>query len=444
MKASTRTSRGLSMAVVLSVLSLAAGPHARGNEGVATRRPIHTWPNGEVGSELAVHSEPGGAGSALTPEAVRTRTVDSTLWTGYENAIYAADDDTVYVAYKRFTQDPSTPGYIPAELRLGTSGDGGLTWELQVVDPDAIESGDTIENSVSIGGDGGSTLYIAYHVRSSGAFADMKLKVARSTDGGATWAITAVADGFAGDYTSIRVLGADTAIVSAHANGVEEGVHVYITRNGGGSWSESMVEGGLGNGYYTSVGATRLGDMHVAWYNSLYPDHTDLNAARRRQGAWRTTTVDGSPGDLDLTGLGASTWVAPGPTVWIVYEAGTSLGTFVRSAKFVAGTPGWTIVPIQQGGTLGWNTAVHSVGTTNVYASYWEADATTGDAIFAVSSDGGASWTPLPLPEQRYVTPYIDSWAPSTLVQYESYQAQDAAGLPVLRVARIEGIATGS
>ncbi|TMK97460.1 MAG: exo-alpha-sialidase [Actinobacteria bacterium] len=373
------------------------------------------------------------------PAAVRTTTVDRTPWTGYENAVYASDDNTVFVAYKRFTEDPSGGGYNPAELRVAKSVDGGVTWTVQVVDPDAIEQGDTIDGSVSIDGDHGSTVYVAYHVRASGLFSDMKLRVAKSTDGGSTWTIHSVADGYAGDYNSIRVLDSNVAVISAHAAGADEGVHTYITRDGGATWTDSLVEGGLGDGIYTSVGAINLTTVFVGWYNSLYPDHTDLNAGRRVRGGWRTMTVDGVPGDNDLTGLGASTWVASGPTVWIAYEADTSQGAFVRVAKFVAGTPGWTIVPVEQGGTIGWNTAVHSVGTSDLYVSYWKVEGTKGEPMLASSSDGGATWSPFAIPDLRYAQPYLDSTSPSVAVQYESYQTTDQLGHnPVLRVARIE------
>jgi hypothetical protein len=372
---------------------------------------------------------------------VRSVTVDRTLWTGYENAIYAPDENTVFVAFKRFTQDPGNPGYIPAELRVARSIDGGATWQIKVVDPEAIEQGDTIDNSVSIDGDfanGRSTLYIAYHTRSSGLFADMKLKVAKSTDGGVTWTILTVADGYAGDHNGIRVLDASTVLVSAHTAGTEEGVHVFATLDGGLSWSDSPVEGGLGNGYYTGIGAAGLQSVLVSWYNSLYPDHTDLNAGRRTgAGSWQTTKVDGTQGDL--TGLGSSAWVGAGPTGWIAYEADTSQGSFVKVAKRSPGIPGWTIVPVQPGPSVGVNTAVHSVGTLNVYVSYWYGGTGTGQAILASSSDAGATWTPLVIPDQRYAQVYLDSTAPTTAVQFESYQTTDQFGdNPALRVARVE------
>jgi hypothetical protein len=150
--------------------------------------------------------------------------------------------------------------------------------------------------------------------------------------------------------------------------------------------------------------------------------------------------VDGTPGDGDLTGLGTSIWVTQGPTAWIAYEEDTSEGAFVRVARMLPAEPGWTIDTIQQGmPVVGWNTAIHSVGTADVYASYWHVDfAGTASPVLATSSDGGQTWSPLVITDPRDSQPYLDSTAPSTQVQYVSYQTVDeAGGHPALRLARI-------
>jgi hypothetical protein len=242
--------------------------------------------------------------------AVPVSTVDTDLYTGYENAIYASDDNTVFVAYKRFLSDPTVSGYIPAELRVAKSTDAGQTWSITVVDADAIEEGDTINNSVSIDGDHRSTIYVPYYVRASGLFADMKLKVAKSSDGGSTWTTQTVADGYAGDYNSIRVFNSKAAVISAHANGAEEGIHAFITKDQGYLVEQHPGGQGIGNGYYTSVGATNPTRSGLAII-TLYPDHTDMNAGKRSaNGSWKTVVVDGTSG-IRTTGLGSSITVTP-------------------------------------------------------------------------------------------------------------------------------------
>jgi hypothetical protein len=428
----------IALVLAAQTASLAEGgtPDVRRAIGISAQGTI--W-------QVASNVGQGESNGVLAP-AVTTSTVDTDLYTGYENAIYAVDDDTVFVAYKRFLSDPTVSGYIPAELRIAKSIDAGQTWTIAVIDPDAIEEGDTLNNSVSIDGDRGSTIYVAYYVRSSGAFADVKLKVAKSADGGSTWTTQTISEGSSGDQNSIRVLSANNVVISAHANGAEEGIHTFISKDGGATWRDTLVDGDIGNGYYTSVGAADSRSIWVSYYNSLYPDHTDINAGKRTaRGSWKAIVVDGTPGDSDLTGLGSSITVAPDRTVFTAYEADTTSGAFVRVASTTNGTQ-WNVVPVQQDATIGWNTAIHEFNG-KLYLSYWRVPVgSKGLAMFAVSGDNGATWTPSTLPESRSVTPYIDCTAPSNFTQFESYQTVDPSTFdqPVLQVARIGGWAQNS
>ncbi|HEY2711619.1 MAG TPA: sialidase family protein [Chthoniobacterales bacterium] len=433
--------RSLRCGLFLIALMLAV-PTATYAGGVmpGVRRPIA---NAGYGMIWQVPNDNGrdGLSGGMAPASVTisSSTVDTDLYTGYENAIFAPDDNTVYVAYKRFLSDPTTPGYIPAELRIAKSIDAGQTWTIAVVDPDAIEEGDTINNSVSIDGYRGSVVYVAYLVQPSGLFADIKLRVAKSTDGGSTWTTRTVAQGAGGDQNSIRVLNPNTAVISAHANGAAEGIHTFITRDGGTTWSDTLVAGGIGNGYYTSVGAVDSRSIWVGYYNSLYPDHQDMNAGKRLQGgSWDNFLVDDA-GD-GIAGLGSSITVAPNRAVYAAYEADTSSGAFVRVASKRNGAP-WNVVDVQSDITIGWNTAIHEFNG-KLYVSYWRVPSgSIGLAMWAVSGDTGLTWTPITIPETRSVTPYIDSTAPSNFTQFESYQTVDPSTFtqPILQVARIGG-----
>jgi len=421
----------------LMLLAFGTMPAKGGTPGV--RRAIGSSANGTIWQKANTFGQ-ARSDAGLAP-FVTVTTVDSELYTGYENAIYASNDDTVFVAYKRFLSDPTVSGYIPAELRVAKSTDAGQTWSITVVDADAIEEGDTINNSVSIDGHHRSVVYVAYHVRASGLFADMKLKLARSGDGGSTWTTQTVADGYAGDYNSVRVFNGKTAVISAHANGSEEGIHTFITRDGGTTWSDTLVAGGLGNGLYTSVGAADPNSIWVSYYNSLYPDHTDMNAGKRTpNGSWKNVVVDGTTGDPNLTGIASSITVTPSRTVFTAYEADTTEGAFVRVASTTNGTQ-WNVVPVQQDTTIGWNTAIHEFNG-KLYLSYWRVPiGSRGLAMFAVSGDNGLTWSPITIEESRSVSPYIDCTAPSNFTQFESYQTVDPSTnqQPILRVARIGG-----
>ena len=432
----SRLRHGLFAPVMMLVATLGTSADA-GMPGV--RRAIGGSGPGIIW-QAAGEVKPAASVDVPRPISATISTVDTELYTGYENAIYAADDNTVFVAYKRFLSDPGVPGYIPAELRLAKSTDAGETWAISVVDPDAIEEGDTINNSVSIDGDHGSTVCVAYLIQPSGAFADLKLKLAKSTDGGTTWSTQTVADGYIGDYNSIRVLTASAVVISAHGSGSEEGVHTFITKNGGTTWRDTVAATGLGNGWYTSVGAADSRSIWVSYYNSLYPDHTDMNAAKRTAaGSWKNIVVDGTTADPNLTGLGSSITVAPDRTVFAAYEADTTAGTFVRVATTTNG-PHWTVVPVDQDSTIGWNTAIHEFNG-KLYLSYWRFPGDKGLAMFAVSGDNGLTWSPFTIDDPQSVTPYLDCTAPSNFTQFESYQTVDPVSFdqPILRVARIGG-----
>lgn len=424
--------------VALVLVAQTSIPAAAATPGV--RRVIGASKQGPIWQTLAnVRQTKFEDGS--TPAAVTISTVDTDLYTGYENAIYASDDNTVFVAYKRFLSDPTLADYTPAELRVAKSTDAGQTWTITVVDPDAIEDGYFLNGSDAIDGDHSSTVYVAYYVRASGLGTDEHLRVAKSTDGGSTWTTQTISDGSAGDYNSIRVFSAKAAVISSHANGFEEGIHTFITKDGGTTWSDTLVAGDIGNGYYTSVGAADPNSIWVSYYNSLYPDHTDMNAGKRsRSGSWKTVVVDGTSGDSDLTGLGSSITVTPNRTVFTAYEADTTSGNFVRVASSTNGTQ-WNVVTVQQGGYIGVNTAIHEYNG-KLYLSYWSVPVgSRGLAMFAVSGDNGVTWTPVTIRDPRYVQPYIDSAAPSNFTQFESYQTVDPSTFdqPILRVARIGG-----
>src|SRR5438034_4659566 len=133
--------------VALVLAAQARIPVEGGTPGV--RRPSGVSAQGTTWQAVSDVGQAGSDGGS-TPATVTVSTVDTDLYTGYENAIYAADDNTVFVAYKRFLSDPTVSGYIPAELRVAKSIDAGQTWTVAVIDPDAIEESETINNSVSI------------------------------------------------------------------------------------------------------------------------------------------------------------------------------------------------------------------------------------------------------------------------------------------------------
>jgi hypothetical protein len=370
-------------------------------------------------------------------------TVDSRRHTGYENATYAPTSSTVFVAYKRFLRNPYNPGgdYVPAQLRIARSEDGGRTWRIEVVDDGADEAGDVIDQSVSIGGDRQDAIYVAYLVQKGGSPDDMRLRVAKSTDGGHDWSIRTIARNGIGNYNAIRVIDRRTVLIAAVKSGNSEGIRLFSTENGGHDWSRSKVDN---FGWYTGLDATQWGKIWVSYYN---PGATSLHSATSlaSNGPWMRDTVDGQGGDGDFTGLGASLDIARNGDVFIAYEDfQQSLGrSVVRVSTSDDGGASWARSRVEGAPIVGWNTAIRVlIGSddevSDAFVSYWLArgQPLRGHAKIAYSSDASPPWERFRIPEQRYVEPYLDMAVPNDSRQFVSYQARSSRG-PILRVARI-------
>jgi hypothetical protein len=329
---------------------------------------------------------------------------------------------------------------VPAQLRVAKSKDGGRTWAVKVVDKQAPEAGDLVDQSVSIGGDGHGTIYVAYLVQTSGAFDDMKLKIARSSDGGRTWDRSLVAQGGVGNYNSIRVIDEETVLISTTFSGQTSGTRLYSTVNGGRFWASSDVDT---FGWYSAVDSTNNGRIWLSYFN---PGSTSLHSATSlsRLGPWETGPVAGAGGDDNFTGLGASLDAARNGEVYVAFEDFQQARG--RSVVKVARTEGpgeaWELSRLQASPVVGWNTSIDVLPTDAepvAFTSYWYAKGTplVGKARLAYSDDGAASWEVFRVPEHRYVDPYLDMSAPARRVQYVTYQVKNGEGERFLRLARL-------
>jgi hypothetical protein len=412
---------------------------ALSNPGHAVERQVSTGTGAGIRSLLFNSSTR--APAPRNAEGIRVHKVDADAFTGYENAVYAQDRSTIFVAYKKFAQDPRLQEYDPAELRVARSIDGGKTWSITVVDPDAIEDAQVIDQTVSIDGDHASTVYVAYHTQSSGAYATHQLRVARTTDDGATWQTSVIASTNCGDYNATRVFDSNTALIASHCSGAIEGIHLYQTTDGGQGWTDTQITTGIGGGIYVGLGASDLKHRIIDYYDSYYQD-TDLHAIRyrARTDRWIDVLVDGQPGN-GLTGLGASLTMPTRSTAYAAYEQDVSQGAFAKVASTTDGGKTWVPVPVEQGQIIGWNTAVHTDRAGNVYASYWWAQQQNGKLVAAqahlgISTDLGTTWNVVVVPDGRFVQPYLDSTTTGGGVAFVSYQTADGDGSnPVLKVA---------
>lgn len=369
-------------------------------------------------------------------------TVDGHGYTGAENAIYAPSPRIVFVAYKRFLRDPYDPGgdNVPAQLRVAKSSDRGRHWSLDVVDVDAAEGGDLVEQSVAIDGDRAGTIYVAYLVVGGAGAEDASLRVAKSDDGGATWTSSRVARNVSG-YVSMKVVDTDNVLIVARGAGEGEPLRFFATTNGGGSWDKSLVDT---FGWHTAIDTSRSGRTWTSYY---HPGLTNLHGATTKTppGSWTRTVIAGEGDDNDFTGLGSSLDVTRLNHVYVSYEdfqqsRGRSL---VRVTKSLDGGATWSTSRIQAGTYIGWNTAIHVVSNpapapTDIFVAYWygrPGPPIKGRIRLAHGEEGEDAWSVLTVPERRYADVYLDLAAPSSNVQYVSYQAREG-GKTILRVAR--------
>lgn len=427
--------------VLTSVATGAAPATSRAGDGrpgaVAVHRRVHAG-----ALEAAGSSEPRRtarrAAAPSSPADARIVTVDARSYTGAENAIHAPDRRTVLVAYKRFMRNPYDPGgdYVPAQLRVARSDDAGRTWRVDVVDASAIESGDTIDQTVSIDGDGHGAVYVAYLVQSGGAPADMTFKVARSTDGGATWTVDTLASDGVGAFNAIEVVDADTVLVAGNESGDADALRLYSTTDGGAHWDSFVVDD---FGWYADVARARSGRLWLTYY---HPGETDLYAATSAapQGPWTGGVIAGAGFD-NYTGIASSLAVARGD-VYVSYETFTGGRDVLRVARSTDGGESWSRTSVDAGG---WNTAIaawtNALGTTESLVAYWHLrrrPSLHGRVRLAHSADGGDTWTVSTIPERGYVDPYLDLAVAGPRARYVAYQVADKdTGDSILRVARL-------
>jgi hypothetical protein len=163
MRMSRRGGASLSLASVAAAVMVAM---AAGSGGAAPAT-LPVGPSFRVAPGVRLEAVPAAARTAVPQANAALVTVDTLHYSGFENAIWASGRQRVYVAYKRFPSQPAgTNGEVRlARLCVARSADGGATWTTSVVDPYAGDVGDTIDDSVAIGGSG-KTIYVAYLAQS--------------------------------------------------------------------------------------------------------------------------------------------------------------------------------------------------------------------------------------------------------------------------------------
>jgi len=311
--------------------------------------------------------------------------------------------------------------FVGTDGGVFSSSDGGASWTQR----DMGIGANQLTTAIAVDPGNPSTIWAGV----DDAFGTQAANVVRSTDGGATWTNVTPARPTPMSATAIAIHPADPQIVIATFGGWMGGGEVWVTTNGGSSWTNRsaglpanpiravqydgirlLVGGGqmFGSQFVGLYASTDLGQTWTALHDAGWPlrvvtdiavDPTDpqtILAAIDGGGINRTT--DG--GATWETGIGGSTILsaqsvryAPGnPDVILV--GASSLGVY-RSADggdaFAASTIGIAELPLMAVDT--------SPAEPDHVAVAFQGNNNGG---ILTSTDGGATWTAEPVPPTRY------------------------------------------
>lgn len=220
-------------------------------------------------------------------------------------AVHPDDPDQVYVTYRFRGQGAPSASFrdVPDRTHVTASDDGGNTWSeptdlADMVEDDTGEEGvRTGVGPVAVSSDGTA------HVVLGGP--DDNFFLAQSTDDGASWQLSEIGDGEAGDGGD-PVLAIDHAadnlyLVWHQRRGGDEdenvAAHVYLFRStdGGQTWDERMnLTGDEGparsNHYHPGVSVAPNGRVDVVWYDYRHSVGLDPDAGEDTMGTRKTET----------------------------------------------------------------------------------------------------------------------------------------------------------
>ncbi|MEV1000868.1 sialidase family protein [Nonomuraea sp. NPDC050202] len=202
-------------------------------------------------------------------------------------------------------------GVTGAAVLTSRSTDGGLTWSTPVT----TATGGDLDKSWAVCDNGADSAFrgTCYAVFDDHA-AGNAIKVARSTDGGLTWAVTGTSANGLGGQPVVRPDGA--VVVPYLSEGGE--IRSFRSRDGGASWGESVlvsrvqrhtVAGGLRAAPLPSAEVDAAGTVYVVWQDCRFQVRCAGNdivlstsANGTRWGEALRVTEDG--GDHFIPGLG--------------------------------------------------------------------------------------------------------------------------------------------
>ena len=226
--------------------------------------------------------------------------------------------------------------------------------------------------------------------------------VARTTDGGDSWQVDTVPGATALDFRSIHAFDDRTAIV-ASAGEAEKGLaKIYVTRDGGKSWTLAYSTDTKGMffdalAFWSPTEGLALSDPVNGRF--VLPSTRDGGATWFRDSVRGPATI---PGEAAFAASNGSV-VALSPTVWI----GTGGGGKARVLRSTDRGATWTIADVP----------VHAEGQAAGIFAIAFADQRTGIAVggdytkprlaarsVALTINGGRSWRPATRPPAAYLS----------------------------------------
>ena len=289
---------------------------------------------------------------------------------GFNTSPVVLDVDTIFVAYRKRVG-------IYYRLEFARSDDGGDTWTTHIVDAPAADHAGYDSSMVALDPD---TILISYRKKIGGLF---QLASAKSIDGGVSWSpqtIDSAVDRSIGYDTSIAALNPKTIFISYRdtLNGGQ--LKIARSLDGGDSWAPGTVHASPVSrvGFDTSIAAIFPATVMISYRDSFNGGTLRLATSVNAGNNFLIITVD-EPGVLQPThldiGLGAgydTSITAPDArTIMISYRKAEDHYR-LKIAKSVDSGGTWTIATADDGTSdqAGRDTAIVAIDSTLALISH--------------------------------------------------------------------------
>jgi hypothetical protein len=247
----------------------------------------------------------------------------------------------------------------------------------------AVDATGNVGSYTNVAWDGASA-WIAYYDTTN-----QDVKLAKSSDGGASWTIQRV-DGTGGvnvgQYLSLAVAGIGPTIAISYYESGGQDLRCAVSTNGGVTWTRSLVDATNNTGQYTSTAIDGLGNVVISYYDATAFD-VKLATAASPYDTWTLTTVEsvnivGQYSQLALNSVTGQVYVA-------YYDASNAN---LRLAYAASAAGPWSFADIDTVGTVGEYPSLRFDGVNTLWASWF--DRTNGNLKVGSATAGAENlWT---------------------------------------------------